>query len=135
LAYLLDTTVTVELRDGDRNFRSHLASVDETPSISAITRVELEGGIYAHAELADRRRQAVDALLREFVVIDFTNEIAAAYGEIVRQAGFSRRKIADRMIAATALVHGLSLVTLNGRDFRDVPRLEVVEWEREDPTR
>jgi predicted nucleic acid-binding protein len=128
LAYLLDTTVAVELRDGDRAFRSHLASVDETPSISAITRVELEGGIHAHAALAEKRRLAVDALLREFIVLDFTNEIAATYGKIVRQAGFSRRKIADRMIAATALVHGLALVTLNGRDFRDVPGLEVVEW-------
>ena len=128
MAYLLDTTVAVELRDGDRAFRSHLASVDETPSISAITRVELEGGIYAHAALAEKRRLAVDALLREFIVLDFTNEIAATYGEIVRQAGFSRRKIADRMIAATALVNGLALVTLNGRDFRDVPGLEVVEW-------
>lgn len=128
MAYLLDTTVAVELRDGDRAFRSHLASLDETPSISAITRVELEGGIYAHASLAEKRRLAVDALLREFIVLDFTNEIAATYGEIVRQAGFSRRKIADRMIAATALVHGLALVTLNGRDFRDVPGLEVVEW-------
>ena len=128
MAYLLDTTVAVELRDGDRAFRSHLAGLDETPSISAITRVELEGGIYAHASLAEKRRLAVDALLREFIVLDFTNEIAATYGEIVRQAGFSRRKIADRMIAATALTHGMALVTLNGRDFRDVPGLEVVEW-------
>lgn len=131
MAYLFDTTVAVELRDGDRTFRSHLASVDETPSISAITRVEMEGGVYAHASLADRRRQAVDALLREFVVLDLTNEIAEAYGKIVEQVGFSRRKIADRMIAATALVHGLTLVTLNGRDFRDVPGLELIEWARE----
>lgn len=130
MAYLLDTTVAVELRDGDRAFRSHLASVDETPSISAITRVELEGGVYARADLADKRRQAVDALLREFIVLDFTGEIAAAYGEILRQAGFSRRKIADRMIAATALVHGLALVTLNARDFRDVAGLELIEWDR-----
>lgn len=130
MAYLLDTTVAVELRDGDRAFRSHLASVDETPSISAITRVELEGGVYARADLADKRRQAVDALLREFIVLDFTGEIAAAYEEILRQAGFSRRKIADRMIAATALVHGLALVTLNARDFRDVAGLELIEWDR-----
>jgi predicted nucleic acid-binding protein len=34
------------------------------------------------------------------------------------------------MIAATALVHGPPLVTLNGRDFRDVPGLELIEWER-----
>jgi predicted nucleic acid-binding protein len=129
LAYLLDTNVAVHLRDGDAAFRSHLLTLDETPSISAITRVELEGGVYAHAALAEKRRRAVDALLREFVVLDFTDETAAIYGKIVEQTGFSRRKIADRMIAAAALAHGLTLVTLNARDFRDVPGLELVEWE------
>jgi predicted nucleic acid-binding protein len=130
LAYLLDTTVAVNLRDGDRVFRSFLMSAEDTPSISAITRVELEGGIYAHPALTERRRKAVDALLREFFVLDLTNEIAGAYGRIVEQIGFSCRKISDRMIAATALVHGLTLVTLNGRDFRDIPGLALLEWER-----
>jgi len=31
----------------------------------------------------------------------------------LQAAGLSRRKIIDRMIAATALAHGLSLITLN----------------------
>jgi predicted nucleic acid-binding protein len=132
LAWLLDTSVAIQLRDGDRAFRSRLATVDEIPSISAITRVELEGGVYANPALAEKRRKAVDAVLREFIVLDFTSVIAALYGQIVAQAGFSRRKIADRMIAATALAHGLGLVTLNARDFRDVPGLDLIEWERGD---
>lgn len=130
MAYLLDTNVAVELRDGSLAFRSLLLTVEETPSISVITRVELEGGVYAHAALAEERRSAIDALLREFVVLDFTDEIAAIYGNIVQKTGFSRRKITDRMIAATALARGLKLVTTNGRDFRDVPGLELIEWER-----
>lgn len=128
---LFDTDVIIHLRDGNRAFRSLLLSLDETPAISAITRVELEGGIYVNPALAEKRRMAVDALLREFIVLDLTNEIASAYGKIVEQVGFSRRKIADRAIAATALVHSLRLITLNGRDFRDVPGLELVEWDRE----
>lgn len=128
MAYLLDTSIAIQLRDGDRDFRSWLTTIDETPSISAITRVELEGGVYANAALAERRRKAVDILLREFVVLDLTDEIAELYGTIVERIGFSRRKITDRMIAATALAHNLALVTLNGRDFRDVPGLELVEW-------
>ena len=131
MAYLLDTTIAVDLRDGDLAFSEFLLTVDETPSISVITRIELEGGIYAHAAFSEQRRQAVDALLRDFIVLDLTGEIATAYGRIVEQAGFSRRKITDRMIAATALVHGLTLVTLNGRDFRDVPGLKLLEWEQE----
>jgi predicted nucleic acid-binding protein len=132
LAWLLDTSVAIQLRDGDRAFRSRLATVDEIPSISAITRVELEGGVYANPTLAEKRRKAVDAVLREFIVLDITSEIAALYGQIVAQTGFSRRRIADRMIVATALAHGLGLVTLNARDFRDVPGLDLIEWERGD---
>lgn len=97
--------------------------------------MELEGGVYAKPELTEKRRRAVDLLVDEFTVLDLTSEIAAAYGRIVEQAGFSRRKMADskmadRMTAATALVHRLSLVTLNGRDFRDVPGLELIDWEQ-----
>jgi predicted nucleic acid-binding protein len=131
LAWLLDTSVAIQLRDGDRAFRSRLTTVDDLPSISAITRVELEGGVYANPALTEKRRKAVDMLLREFIVLDFTNEIATIYGQIVAKAGFSRRKIADRMIAATALAHGLALITLNAGDFRDVPGLDVVEWQRD----
>jgi predicted nucleic acid-binding protein len=130
LAYLFDTSVAIQLRDGDRAFRSVLETVDETPSISAITRVELEGGVYANPALAEKRRKAIDALLREFIVLDLTDEMAGIYGTIVERVGFSRRKITDRMIAATALAQSLTLVTLNGRDFRDVPGLELVEWNR-----
>ena len=34
----------------------------------------------------------------------------------------------DLLIAATALVHGLTLVTHNTRHFQNVPNLEVEEW-------
>jgi len=132
LGYLLDTDATVHLRDGDPIVRSLLSKLEEVPAISVVTRVELEGGVYARPELSAKRRRAIDALLKECTVHDFTNEIAVAYSEIVAQTGFSRRKMADRMIAATALVHGLTLVTLNVRDFRDVPNLELLEWTRPD---
>jgi predicted nucleic acid-binding protein len=32
------------------------------------------------------------------------------------------------MIAATALVHDLTLVTHNTQDFADIPGLHVVDW-------
>lgn len=130
MAYLLDTDVAVHLRDGSPAIQSLMLSLDEMPAVSAVTRVELEGGVYARPEFTEKRRRAVDVLLAECAVIDFTNDIAAEYGRIVERTGFSRRKIADRMIAATAIVHDLTLVTLNGRDFQDVPNLNLLEWTR-----
>jgi predicted nucleic acid-binding protein len=36
----------------------------------------------------------------------------------------------DRMIAAHALVHRATLVTMNPDDFGDIPGLHVLAWER-----
>ena len=128
MGYLLDTSVAVHLRDGDAATLARFEALAEKPFLSVLTRVELEGGIYARPEFAAQRRAAVDALLAFLPVLDFDVEMAEAYGAILSTSGFSRRKIIDRLIAATALVEGLTLITLNGEDFRDVPGLVLVEW-------
>jgi predicted nucleic acid-binding protein len=43
----------------------------------------------------------------------------------VAHAGYSRRKLLDRMIAAQALVHHAVLLTRNVADFSDIPELRV----------
>ncbi len=48
--------------------------------------------------------------------------VAAALYEAVERP---RRREADLAIAACAIVRGAELWTLNPRDFRDVPRLEL----------
>jgi predicted nucleic acid-binding protein len=53
---------------------------------------------------------------------------ADAYRMIVEAAGYSRRKLLDRMIAAQALVHRAKLVTQNPNDFQDVPGLGLLAW-------
>jgi tRNA(fMet)-specific endonuclease VapC len=128
LAFLLDTSVAIYLRDGVAEVQQRVGAMDEAPSMSAVTRVELEGGVYANPLLLQRRRSAVDAILAELEVIDFDDSMAAAYGNIVEAAGFSRRKVIDRIIAATALAHDLTLVTCNGDDFRDIPGLKLEVW-------
>lgn len=129
LPFLLDTSVAVHLRDGTEAVMARFEALGEKPFLSALTRVELEGGIYAKPQFAAQRRAAVDALLTFLPVLDFDFDMAEAYGTILQSTGFSRRKIIDRMIAATALVEGLTLITSNGDDFVDVPGLELLVWE------
>jgi predicted nucleic acid-binding protein len=128
LSFLLDTDVAIHLRDRNGEVLARLRALDELPALSVITLVELEGGIHAAPALGQQRRDRVDAMTREMAVLPFDEPCVAAYGRIVAAAGYSRRKVADRMIAATALAHGLGLITLNGADFRDVPELELVAW-------
>ena len=125
---LIDTNVAIHLRDGDAAIKARIGALVSPPALSVVTWIELEGGINAVPAFARKRRAAVDALLDVLDILDFDSACAAAYGRIVAAAGYSRPKVIDRMIAATALVHGLTLITVNGRDFRDVPGLELNVW-------
>jgi tRNA(fMet)-specific endonuclease VapC len=128
LRWLLDTSVAILLRDADSEADLRLDALDSVPALSIVSQVELEGGVVARPALAAKRRAAVDILLAALPVLPFDAACVAAYRQIVEAAGFSRRKVIDRMIAATALVHGLSLITLNRRDFHDVPDLDLEVW-------
>jgi tRNA(fMet)-specific endonuclease VapC len=126
--FLLDTSVAVEVRDQNSAILSKISELDGTLAISAVTRVELEGGVYRLPEYTQLRRSRLDILYTIFTVLPFGNMEAAEYGAIVKLLSFSRRKILDRMIAAQALVAGATLVTLNPEDFAEIERLEVLPW-------
>jgi tRNA(fMet)-specific endonuclease VapC len=128
LAALLDTSIAICLRDGDPRIIDRFEQLDVRPFLSVISRVELEGGVYAKPAFTQQRRRALDVLLEILPVLDFDFEMGAVYGQIVAGQGFSRRKIIDRMIAATALVHDLTVITLNSADFIDVPGLRIDDW-------
>jgi predicted nucleic acid-binding protein len=49
-------------------------------------------------------------------------------GTMVASAGYSRRRLLDRMIEAQALVHRASLITFNPDDFSDVRGLPLLAW-------
>src|SRR4051794_704325 len=100
----------------------------EQPLMSIVTRVELEGGVYRDTAHATLLRSRVDLLLEHFEELPFTTAEAEVYGYIVAQCGYSRPKVIDRMIAATAIVANAKLITLNARDFRDIPGLTIEDW-------
>lgn len=116
------------MRDETASVGDQIANLTSQAFLSAISRVELEGGVAAIPELASLRRAKLDLLLENLDIIEFTDEMAEAYGRIVQQAGYSRRKIIDRMIAATALVHDLILITTNGADFAGIDGLKLEIW-------
>jgi tRNA(fMet)-specific endonuclease VapC len=74
------------------------------------------------------RRARLDAMLSAIPTLAFDDLAAETYANIVASAGYSRRKVQGRMLAAQALVHRATLVTMNARDFADVPGLVVLAW-------
>jgi tRNA(fMet)-specific endonuclease VapC len=67
-------------------------------------------------------------MLSAIPALAFDNLAAKTYGAIVASAGYSRRKLLDRMLAAQALVHRATLVTFNQDDFSDVAGLSSLVW-------
>lgn len=128
MPFLLDTDVAVHLRDGSNRVWELVRTLDPPLALSIVSRVELENGIYRDPAESAVRRVALDKILSRLQTLDFGEAELGAYRGIVATAGFSKRKIIDRMIAATALVHGLTLVTLNGADYRDISELSVEAW-------
>lgn len=128
MGYLLDTSVAIHLRDNNRAIITAVGTLSPFPMLSAVTQVELEGGVHADPHWVEHRRTGLANILDTFDILDFTGDAAAAYGRIVASAGYSRRKVVDRMIAATAMIHHLTLVTTNGDDFADIADLDLLVW-------
>ena len=120
--YLLDTNVISELRR-PRPHGAVLAWIagvrDDDLNIAAITLGELQSGI----ELTRERDGAKAAEIEAWVdAVGATYNILPATGAIFRcWARFTHRRsdslLGDAMIAATAEIHGLIVVTRNVRDF------------------
>lgn len=126
-SHLLDTKVAISLRDGEPGARERARGL-ESAVLSVVTVVELESGVHLDPAMTAVRRARLDEFLSALVILPFDDRCAAAYGRIVAQCGFSRRRVLDRMIAAAALVHAATVVTANADDFADVPGLQLQQW-------
>jgi tRNA(fMet)-specific endonuclease VapC len=125
----IDTNIAIALRDVDRETHSRVSELDEIPVLSMITRIELENGVNSEPGLEARRRRLLDILLETYSVEMFTHADILAYGAIVYALSYDRRLTLDRLIAAQAMARDATLITRNGKDFRRIEGLKLVEWE------
>jgi tRNA(fMet)-specific endonuclease VapC len=97
--------------------------------VSSVNLAELYTGAY-HVSKPQPLLDKVAELLRDVSVLAFDADCAHQFGQIrgrLLQQGIPVAT-ADLMIAATALVHNLTLVTHNTRDFQHIPGLRLDDW-------
>lgn len=130
MAFILDTNFVIAAEREAK--RGHPAAVDrflakyETEEFYITFTVigELACGQSA-SEMRDWQR-----LCRPYSVLPWSMEVSWQYGEIYRKLQASGRLIGtnDLWIAATALVHGMAVVTNNVNEFRRVDGLQVMQF-------
>jgi tRNA(fMet)-specific endonuclease VapC len=131
---LLDTNTCVQyLRGRDTGLIQRMQSKrpDEIRLCSVVV-AELYYGAY-RGSLAYRAKNlaSLALFLPTFVSLPFDDVAAAVFGQI--RADVASRGVMlgpyDLQIAAIALVHGLTLVTHNTREFSNVPGLALDDWQ------
>jgi len=138
MSFLLDTNVVSEWTkpQPDSSVIDWLAKIDEdTVFLSVITLAELRHGVERLP--AGKRRVRLDAWLRTDLPLRFEQRIlpvdgsvADQWGHVVARCEAAGRPIhaMDALLAATAEVHALTLVTRNTADFEASLKLILNPW-------
>ena len=139
--FLLDTNVVSELRksetkEGDRSVEAWGQSIplEQTYTyICAVTIFELERGVLS----MERRDNIQGIILRQwlegYVLVKYAERIFPFSTAVARRCALLHipdpMPVQDAMIAATALVHGLTVVTRNVKDFERTGVRLLNPWE------
>lgn len=134
MRYLLDTSVysqPLRRRPVEAALLRWKQAGDSLCAISAVTAAEVEYGLLL--ENRPRRREKFHFLLGGRLRVLETDTVV--WTEFARRKARQTRvgrEIADLdlLIAATALVHGLTVATLNTRDFGVIEGLSWEDWSR-----
>jgi toxin FitB len=125
--FLLDTNVVSELRKvrldkADINVAKWADSVDAASLyLSAITIMELETGVLQIERRDAKQGQVLRTWLDNYVLLEFTGRVLSVDTAVAQRCARLHvpdpRSERDALIAATALVHGMTVVTRNVDDF------------------
>ncbi len=129
MPYLIDSNWVIPYLDGDPTALQLLQQLaPDGIAISIITYLEIYHGVLRAPDPAQAEAQ-IQAFLDTAPLLPLTLAVArrcAGLRETLRTQGKQiQRRAFDLVIAATALEHGLTLVTRNPNDFKDIPDLQL----------
>jgi len=120
--YLIDTNAVIDYLGKKftvqgMDFMNNV--IDALPNVSVITKIEVLG-----FKTSDSYSQLLESFMNDVTVLDLT---AAVVNESIKIRKKYKIKLPDAIIAATAIVYELILVTHNISDFKDIKKLKLVD--------
>jgi tRNA(fMet)-specific endonuclease VapC len=125
--YLLDSNIVIELLRGDQAVQARLASEPET-FVNVVVLGELYFGA-RKSQHVDRNVERIEEFAGNVSILGCEHETSRRYGALKRDLERRGHLIPenDIWIAATALQHGLTLVTRDTH-FEVVEELDREQW-------
>jgi toxin FitB len=135
--FLLDTNVVSELRRARRTDPNVAAWAESVPQedmfLSSVTILELEMGALRLARRDGDRGRAIQRWIQNRVLPAFANRILVVDTDVARRCAHLHvpkpRPYRDSLIAATALVHSLTVATRNRADFEPMAVPVLNPWD------
>jgi predicted nucleic acid-binding protein len=120
--YLLDTNAVIDFCNAKlpAKAKQFMLSINQ-PTISAITQIEL----FSSTKIPNNERLRLQQFVQIGKVFNTINLDIIERTIAIRQQ--HKTKLPDAIIAATALVHNLTLITHNTADFKNIADLKMID--------
>ena len=120
--YLIDTNIVIDylgkkLPPTGMNFMN--AILDAVPNVSVVTKIELLG-----FNAPDEHYQLLVNFMNDATVLDLNDNIVDQSIDVRKK---HKTKLPDAIIAATAVVFNLVLISRNISDFKNIDGLQVID--------
>lgn len=127
---LLDSNIVIYAAQAEYADLRQFISANETAAVSIVSLIE----IFGYPDLDEEDNRIFQEILRKVRILALDPVIVVLAIALRQQR---RIGLGDAIIAATALEHGLTLITRNTRDFRWITNLRLLnpmEEQEQNPT-
>jgi predicted nucleic acid-binding protein len=123
--YLLDTTTIIDHLRGDKKVSSYLEEIGIRGDIAGCCCINIAE---VFTGVKEKEKEKTDRFIESLYYFEVTKEIARLAGGLKQKYIKKGKTLAttDLIIAATAMVYGLTLITKNTKHY-PFPELEIKE--------